>query len=343
MRLTALDRDGHLAILEGRRVRFHHNQTHILPVDPYAAVYAGQGDLGVLLYRETTPHDNAINTVWYATSRGKHGILAEQCDGKWPLAVCALGGGRFLCAWIKRNTNVSRVGMAIVTVEPNAVEFLDDGVIPPSMMLLEVKPDLTFIVDDTGPEAGGRRFVDVTAGGVKWTLLHEQAVNGRHVGVDGTKNAPNRVLLADRDGWYLVVQDDKAHLFPPRVDKFGNVATFAGQYFTNADIRTRPIKLAVEVERPPAGDAHAECKAQLSDLRVQVDLLEVDIQALKLERGTLLLENDRLRALVPTELTYTRDALLRIVNNATGRLPWYYAGVQGAVDRLVKAELEGRK
>jgi hypothetical protein len=344
MRQTALDRDGHLAIVDGRRVRFHQNEQHVLPVDPYAAVYAGAGIVGagVLLYRQTDPRDNEVNTVWYATSRGKHGMLAEQCEGKWPLAICALDEQRFLCAWIKRDSNVSRVGLAIVGLDPHRVEFLDDGVIPPSMMLLEVKPDLSFIVDDTGPEAGGRRFVEVTAGGVRWTLLHEQEVNGRHVGVDGVKGAPNRVLLADRDGWYLVAQNDKAHLMPPRLDKFGNVATFGGNYFPNAEIRTRPITLAIDLPEPKPTDPHATCRADISDLRVQVDLLERERADQQRTNLNLVLELDRLRGLVPMGRVWTDAELRTLVNDVTGRLGGIhrYIGTQGTVDKAINERLQ---
>jgi hypothetical protein len=55
-------------------------------------------------------------------------------------------------------------------------------------------------------------------------------------------------------------------------------------------------------------------------------------------------EITRLRALVPTEPVYTAAELLRLVNDATGQMAgyWRYLGVQGAVDRAVKAELSKR-
>jgi hypothetical protein len=47
------------------------------------------------------------------------------------------------------------------------------------------------------------------------------------------------------------------------------------------------------------------------------------------------------QAQLPTEPVFTSDEVMQIVNQATGKLPrfWQYLGVQGAVDKAVKAEL----
>jgi hypothetical protein len=55
-------------------------------------------------------------------------------------------------------------------------------------------------------------------------------------------------------------------------------------------------------------------------------------------------ERDEARADLPTEPVYTAAQLVKLVNDATGKMPgyWRYLGVQGAVDRAVKAELAKR-
>jgi hypothetical protein len=55
-------------------------------------------------------------------------------------------------------------------------------------------------------------------------------------------------------------------------------------------------------------------------------------------------ERDEARADLPTEPVYTAAQLVKLVNDATGQMAgyWRYLGVQGAVDRAVKAELAKR-
>jgi hypothetical protein len=87
MTWTALDRDGNLARIDGRTVTFPDGATATLPVDPYTPVFAADEVGGLLVYRETDPNDNSKNSVRYVTDTGQHGILADQCEGKWPLAI----------------------------------------------------------------------------------------------------------------------------------------------------------------------------------------------------------------------------------------------------------------
>ena len=255
-RWTALDPYGNLSVITERTAKMSDGVTVELTANPYTPVYAADGVGDLLVYREWHPTDNSLNRVLFASTRpvgpAWQGQLAESCEGKWPLAICALGQGRFLVAWIERWSNVSRAGLAVVDVGARTITPEPSRPIPPSMMLLEVRPDRSFIVDDTGPEAGGRRFVDVVRGGVRRTLVHVQEVNGRVVGVDAGQNAPNRVLLADQDGWFQVAENDKAHLFPPRLDMFGNVTTYEGDYWPNMAIRTRPADFTPRPEPSPA-------------------------------------------------------------------------------------------
>jgi hypothetical protein len=248
MNWTALDPTGRLARISGRSVEFHDGRNADLPVDPYTPVYAADEIGGVLVYRETHPTDNARNSVRYATTAGQQGVLSEQCEGKWPLAIRRLAPGRFEVAWINRGVQVSSVTMAEVLLEPFEVRALGERTITPAMILMELDQlSGTLRVDATDDGYDRRSF---TAGGQTRSLIHWQEVEGRAVGIDGAPDAPNRLLLADTDGWYVVSDYSETVLFPARLDLRGNVAAYPGLYFTNAAIRTRPLASAPDKPRP---------------------------------------------------------------------------------------------
>jgi hypothetical protein len=343
MNWTALDRAGHLASIFGRSVTFHDGSTAELPVVPYTPVYAADDVGGLLVYRETDPNDNRKNSVRFAASTGEQGVLADQCEGKWPLAIRRLAPGRFEVAWINRGVNVSSVTMAEIRLAPLEVVSLGQRAIPPAMVLMAIdEASGTIRVDATD---GGYDVTAVTRGGQTRPLIHWTENAGRVVGADGADGAPNRLLLADTDGWYVVSDVAQTVLFPAQLDDAGHVACYPGLYFTNADIRTRPLTATpgpIVTPAPPVvpqPPAPADCTAEREHIA-------------NLER--LLVSRDERVAALYTELTaahaslaaaLTPDQVLKLVNDATGKMAgyWRYLGVQGAVDRAVKAELAKRK
>jgi hypothetical protein len=343
MTWTALDRDGNLARIDGRTVTFPDGATATLPVDPYTPVFAADEVGGLLVYRETDPNDNRKNSVRFAASTGEQGVLADQCEGKWPLAIRRLAPGRFEVAWINRGVNVSSVTMAEIRLAPLEVVSLGQRAIPPAMILMAIdEASGTIRVDATD---GGYDVTAVTRGGQTRPLIHWTENAGRVVGADGADGAPNRLLLADTDGWYVVSDVAQTVLFPAQLDDAGHVACYPGLYFTNADIRTRPLTATpgpIVTPAPPVvpqPPAPADCTAEREHIA-------------NLERW-LVSRDERVAALY-TELTaahaslaaaLTPDQVLKLVNDATGKMAgyWRYLGVQGAVDRAVKAELARRK
>jgi hypothetical protein len=344
MNWTALDRAGHLASIFGRSVTFHDGSTAELPVAPYTPVYAADDVGGLLVYRETDPNDNRKNSVRFAASTGEQGVLADQCEGKWPLAIRpAMNPGAFEVAWINRGVNVSSVTTAIVSLSPFAVTSPWGQIaIQPAMILMEWPEFGELRVDATN---NGYDVRAVTRGGQTRPLIHWTENAGRVVGADGADGAPNRLLLADTDGWYVVSDVAQTVLFPANLDDAGHVACYPGLYFTNADIRTRPLTATpgpIVTPAPPVvpqPPAPADCTAEREHIA-------------NLERW-LVSRDERVAALY-TELTaahaslaaaLTPDQVLKLVNDATGKMAgyWRYLGVQGAVDRAVKAELAKRK
>jgi hypothetical protein len=191
----------------------------------------------------------------------------------------------------------------------------------------------------------------VTRGGQTRPLIHWTENAGRVVGADGADGAPNRLLLADTDGWYVVSDVAQTVLFPANLDDAGHVACYPGLYFTNADIRTRPLTATPGpiVTPPPVvppPPAPADCPAELAriaSLRAELDTARIDLSACESE-------NRNLHTLLSAEFSaraglLTPDQLLKLVNDATGQMAgyWRYLGVQGAVDKAVKAELAKRK
>jgi hypothetical protein len=91
------------------------------------------------------------------------------------------------------------------------------------------------------------------------------------------------------------------------------------------------------VTPPPAP---AGCTAE----RARIDAMTADLAALRMRLAFTEQERDEARADLPTEPVYTAAQLVKLVNDATGQMAgyWRYLGVQGAVDRAVKAELAKR-
>jgi hypothetical protein len=375
MTWTALDRDGNLARIDGRTVTFPDGATATLPVDPYTPVFAADEVGGLLVYRETDPADNHKNSVRFAASTGEQGVLADQCEGKWPLAIRRLAPGRFEVAWINRGVNVSSVTMAEIRLAPLEVVSLGQRAIPPAMILMAIdEASGTIRVDATD---GGYDVTAVTRGGQTRPLIHWTENAGRVVGADGADGAPNRLLLADTDGWYVVSDVAQTVLFPAQLDDAGHVACYPGLYFTNADIRTRPLTAtpgpivtpAPPVVPPPP--APADCTAEKARIAALTEELSKsptwqewakwwqfvfdsggqhpyanagELRAAickawgKVEQRAAAAEDER-------DARMTPDQVLKLVNDATGQMAgyWRYLGVQGAVDRAVKAELAKRK
>jgi hypothetical protein len=190
----------------------------------------------------------------------------------------------------------------------------------------------------------------VTRGGQTRPLIHWTENAGRVVGADGADGAPNRLLLADTDGWYVVSDVAQTVLFPAQLDDAGHVACYPGLYFTNADIRTRPLTATpgpIVTPAPPVvpqPPAPADCTAErehIANLERWLVSRDERVAALYTELSAARARNltaQRAAAMTQTEV-------LRLVNDATGQMAgyWRYLGVQGAVDRAVKAELARRK
>jgi hypothetical protein len=97
------------------------------------------------------------------------------------------------------------------------------------------------------------------------------------------------------------------------------------------------------VPPPPApADCTAE-RARIVALRSELDTARIDLSACESE-------NRNLHTMLSAEFAaraglLTPDQVLKLVNDATGQMAgyWRYLGVQGAVDRAVKAELAKRR
>jgi hypothetical protein len=89
----------------------------------------------------------------------------------------------------------------------------------------------------------------------------------------------------------------------------------------------------------------ADCTAELE----RIGELTIELARTRIERderiSKLQAHLDAALLKVPTEPVYTAAQLVKLVNDATGKMAgyWRYLGVQGAVDRAVKAELARRK
>jgi hypothetical protein len=241
MRWTALARSGGLARTEDYSAKLEGFGQYPAGGYTYVPVYAidPQRTSSLLLFR-----DGQTDEVKILSSRGQTSTLGSTI-GKWPLAIVALGQNAYLCAWI--SGAITNVAMARVVVgDTLQVTMEAPQPIEPAMVLIDMNAAGGLTLDNTDR---GYEFREITRAGLTVRSIYSHEVNGRIVVSDGREGAPNQVLLADFDGWYLVDDQPDSTLFPPRVDALGNVATFEGKYFTIANIRTRPI--AVDPNPPP--------------------------------------------------------------------------------------------
>src|SRR5688572_30946908 len=230
MNWTALDRLGTLVKVQGQSVSFP-DAGFTSHGTPYVPVCAFDPDSGICLMAYRDAH---LDSVHFIDSRGVQGKLADKTVGKWPIAIRRTGPGSFAVAWIQ--DGLITIGRAQMNVSGSeyAIAFATES-IPAALILLTLDPITLDLTD------AGYVMREVTRAGLTIPLIYPQEENGRIVGVDGRPGAPNQALLADGDGWYTVTTDPASALFPPRLDINGNVATFEGQYFTNAQIRQSPI------------------------------------------------------------------------------------------------------
>jgi hypothetical protein len=214
----------------------------------------------------------------------------------------------------------------------------------------------------TDPE---RRFVHVEPDGLafyNWDRAGDYICGGSD-GWNGERNAPCIVVRNTATGetrcfWYetaelpwIVMLPDGPRLVlsgenPPAPLTWDELAPYA-------PVRSAP-PAPVDQPKPPVvtPPAPADCKAE----REQIDALAANLEASLLESSDLRKEAREMRADVlnlETELArtvtevhkrLTPEQVLKLVNDATGQMAgyWRYLGVQGAVDKAIKAELAKR-
>jgi hypothetical protein len=337
-RFTALSPNGMLVSAEAGTVLFEDPQGRIgrtvkaeRVYVPVAAFDPASG-VGIVLYR-----DHETDAVWALTSTDQRVRLAEKTHGKWPLAVTRIGVGQFLAAWLE--PGAASTATAVLDVTGGLLRVVSTARVtePVAQTIMEIRNGV--IRYDNIHEVGlvVRSF---TRAGVTRALTYWREAGDYVVGCD---IGPNRVLLGAPDGWFEVCADDPSVQFPATLDDRGNVAVFEGRYFPIAATRTHPLEgvpvptpVPIPVPEPTPVDP---CQAEVAALNVRLDLRAQDVAALRVERQAL---TARITSLEQTQRT---DAdVIRIVNNAAGRLPWYWqsAGVRGAIDKAVKAELRAR-
>lgn len=232
---TALDRLGHLARVDmgDGQVTFDGEIVRNLRYDIHTPVFAVDPETGFAVLAYCCWRDDSVKVL---TTFGEL-ELGLKVVGKWGVAVAVEGPGRILVAWLANIATVVRARITLTSLGP-ALEYLPPLVISPSQLLLELSPDGT--PRGEGDEGGPGGHKHVTRNGRTIPLIYWTEENGRVVGAEGG-NAPNRILLADVDGWYIADNDPKSALLPARLDIHGNVSSFEGHYATNAEIRTRPL------------------------------------------------------------------------------------------------------
>jgi hypothetical protein len=341
MRWTALDRFGVLVNVDGDRVSFgagliYAPEAHIAA--PYAPVAAADAGVTVLLYRGHEDDSVRVlaSTGWAATlaTGSVTNKWAKGCDGKWPLGLTLIGHRQFRATWLLPGLEDGTVGPR----KRRGVADLDfAGPVPlvtPQAPVAVAEDHPLVLLDFDGThceyEVGGNDPRTVTRNGVTLALGYSSVVGGRVVGHDAS-TAANRILLADTDGLFVVCESDAAVRFPARLDVHGNVACFEGQYFTLADIRTRPVlaglpDLPPEVPEPPTAEQNADA-VKLSACRRDVADLEATIALLSSK--------------LPKERVFTTAEVRQIVAVAVGQLPrWMRSlGVPPAVRQAVDGVL----
>jgi hypothetical protein len=106
-----------------------------------------------------------------------------------------------------------------------------------------------------------------------------------------------------------------------------------------------PLPGQPPIVTPPS--APADCTAErerIAILNLRIHALTVALDTARAELAKVKAELDEAKWRIPAGRWWSDDQLLRLVNDATGQMAgyWRYLGVQGAVDRAVKAELARR-
>jgi len=243
--MIALDRLGIVVRFAGGQVTFPQS-THAISGQPFTPVAAFDPSTGrtLTLYR-----DAQSDQVSYLDSHGNRGTFPGRAWGKWSIAIALAGPGTFRAA-ILDTQQVNTVSLYAFLAQPDGtLTVQDDGdrAIEQAQVLIELSPDGSLRLDNTDAGYDARTF---TRAGVSLPLLYWSEEHGRVIGIDG-RPGPNQVLLGDVDGWYLVTDRNSSALFPPRLDMNGNAATWDDDYWTNADIRSRPIVQDPTIPVPP--------------------------------------------------------------------------------------------
>jgi hypothetical protein len=254
-KFTALARTGRLVRCVARRVRFEGSLTDfIADVPVYSPVFACDplSNIGVMVYRGAED-----DSVRFLTTRGEQGLLQSGphgCEGKWAIGVATVEPLVFRATWIlkgRRQRAVADIDLSGAQLKISTGATLD----VPGFALTMLSFD--GIEPSYGNADGIEDAVPVTRGDQTLLFNYPVEVNGRIIGHDGAPGAPNRTFLADVDGFYLVSETTPGVQFPPQLDRYGNVALFEGQYFSNNEILSRgqfkpaPIVVPVPEPEPP--------------------------------------------------------------------------------------------
>jgi hypothetical protein len=187
----------------------------------------------------------------------------------------------------------------------------------------------------------------------KWPILQSHRAGGWMVGkCDAAVNSG--VVRVAPDG--QIDHYPQYTQFPPFVNSHGWVAIQGSEWkmtpepdavpwIRHEDLPAKPGPIVTPPVVPPP-PAPADCTAE----REKIANLEAELREVLGERDDAyeLGEQDRRRAdtaEAALKTAMTPDQVLKLVNDATGQMAgyWRYLGVQGAVDRAVKAELARRK
>jgi hypothetical protein len=215
----------------------------------------------------------------------------------------------------------------------------------------------------------------------RWVMNNDPALN--YTFPSGHRYAGITLIQCDRDGEWKVGKCDvmvnsgiarynmrteklehfgQFSQFPPRCNRQGWVAIQGSEWkmtpepdavpwIRHEDLPATPGPIVTPpppiVTPPPApADCTAEralialMKAEGAKLMDRAEAAEAELSAVTKER-----DDARRERLEDIRSRFTAAELLKLVNDATGQMAgyWRYLGVQGAVDRAVKAELAKRK